>query len=165
MRSLSRVLVLACVGLALTLGLFVGAAALDAQSRPRARAVANAQTAIALGEFASVGGQAGSDNELELAIRSALTTLPSVTVSPDRARARFVVTGSVVELTHHVLAQGEREVRCRVSIVVSDARGGAVRAMLEGRAGVRGGGTEQSMRRSAMRGAVASALRTIAQVR
>jgi hypothetical protein len=40
-----------------------------------------------------------------------------------------------------------------------------MRAMLEGRAGVRGGGTEAAMRRSAMRGAVASALRSIAQVR
>ncbi len=161
MRSLSRVLVISCALVAL----FSTTASLDAQTRPRAREVANAQTAIAIGDFAPIGGQPGSDNELELAIRSALATHPSVTVSTDRTRARFIVTGSVVELSHRFVAQGEREVRCRVSIVVADARGGSVRAMLEGRAGVRGGGTEDAMRRSAVRGAVASALRSITQVR
>jgi hypothetical protein len=155
------VLVVSCA----LVGLFAGTASLDAQSRPHARQVASAHTAIAIGDFAPIQGQAGSDNELEQAIRWALSTHPSVTLSPDRTRARFIVTGSVVELSHHLVAQGEREVRCRVSIVVADARGGSVRAMLEGRAGVRGGGTEEAMRRSAVRGAVASALRSIAQVR
>lgn len=161
MRRVSRVVALCCA----LVGLFSGAASLDAQSRPRARPVANAHTAIAIGDFASLAGHAGTDNELELAIRSALASHPQVTVSPDASHARFIVTGSLVEMSHRVLTQGESEVRCRVSIVVADARGGSVRAMLEGRAGVRGGGTEAAMRRSAMRGAVASALRSIAQVR
>ncbi len=142
---------------------FAVTASLDAQSRPRGRGETRA--AIAVGDAGARAGGPTASSELELALRSALATHPSVTLSPDRTHARFVVTGSVVELSQHPLAEGEREIRCRVSLVVADAHGGAVRAMLEGRAGVRGGGTEDAMRRSAVRGAVTSALRSIAQVR
>jgi hypothetical protein len=147
--------------------------AVDAQARPRARAVARAsvaqavgaRAAIAVGDFGARAGGVTASDELELAMRSALSTHPRATLAGDRADARFVVTGSVVELSERELADDEREVRCRVSIVVADARGGSVRAMLEGRAGVRGGGSEESLRRSALRGAVQSALRSIDQVR
>lgn len=164
MRWMSRVYVVSCaLGLAALLSV---SASLDAQARPRARLGARtvAPTAIALGHFAPLG-ERSADGDLEGAIRTALASHPSVTLSADRSHARFLVTGSVVELSHHVLTPQEREVRCRVSVVVADARGGAVRAMLEGRAGVRGGGSEASMRRSAVAGAVASALRSIPQVR
>lgn len=160
MRRVSRVLVVSCV----LVGLFSATTSLDAQRRPHAVAHAP-QTAIAIGDFAPIAGQRGSEGELEHAIRTALASHPAVTVSPDMQHARFVVTGSVVELSQRVLTGDEREVRCRVSVVVADARGGSVRAMLEGRAAVRGGGTEDAMRRSAVHGAVASALRSIAHVR
>jgi hypothetical protein len=133
--------------------------ALDAQARPRARA------AIAVGDTGARTDHPAASEELDVALRTALSTHPSVTLSDDRTHARFVVTGSVVELSERSVAADEREVRCRVSLVVADARGGSVRAMLEGRAGVRGGGNGESLRRSALRGAVTSALRSIDQVR
>lgn len=159
MRSIGRVVVSSSV---LVLA-FAVSASLDAQARPRQRG--DTRAAIAVGDAGARVGGVDASSELEQALRTALATHPSVTLSPDRSHARFVVTGSVVELSQHALAEGEREIRCRVSLVVADAHGGAVRAMLEGRAGVRGGGTEDAMRRSAVRGAVQSALRSIAQVR
>ncbi len=155
MRSTSRVWVLSCaLGLCSWLAL---QGSLDAQPRPRA------PTPIALGTFAS--GREVDSTLLESALRSALRSHPSLALSPDRARARFLVTGSVVELSERAVGSDEHEVRCRVSIVVADARGGAVRAMLEGRAGVRGGGSDEAMRRSAVRGAAESALRSLATLR
>jgi hypothetical protein len=145
---------------ALALGVpLVTGPALDAQTRPRGRA------AIVVGDTGARTGPPTAREELDVALRTALASHPSVTLSEDRLHARFVVTGSVVELSERDVAPDEREVRCRVSIVVADARGGSVRAMLEGRAGVRGGGRGDSLRRSALRGAVASALRSIDQVR
>lgn len=153
------------VGSSVLVMAFAMTASLDAQARPRGRAPLPQRPAIAVGDAGARVGGVHASTELEHALRTALATHPSVTLSADRTHARFVVTGSVVELSAHALAEGEREIRCRVSLVVADAHGGAVRAMLEGRAGVRGGGTEDAMRRSAVRGAVTSALRSIAQVR
>ncbi|GAB4207287.1 MAG: hypothetical protein OHK0013_24760 [Sandaracinaceae bacterium] len=145
---------------ALALGVtLVTGPTLGAQARPRGRA------AVAVGDTGARTGPPSAREELDVALRTALASHPSVTLSADRDHARFVVTGSVVELSERDLAPDEREVRCRVSIVVADARGGSVRAMLEGRAGVRGGGRGDALRQSALRGAVASALRSIDQVR
>ena len=55
------------------------------------------------------------------------------------------------------------EVRCEVSLVVADARGGAVRAMLRGRAGARGGTDAARLQGNALRAAVRGALRPLAQ--
>lgn len=164
MRSLSRVWVLLCavclsMPVAPNLLGSLGATPASAQARPRAAR----PTPIALGSFSSIEAQ-GSEL-LESALLQALSVHPDLRLAQSPARARYVVTGSVVELSDRALGGGEHEVRACVSIVVSDARGGAIRAMLEGRAGVRGGSGADAMRRTAIRGAAESALRSIVRMR
>ncbi|CAG0975346.1 hypothetical protein ARNL5_02022 [Anaerolineae bacterium] len=77
-----------------------------------------------------------------------------------RGRAELVGGGSIVRLDR-VTHGGEVEVRCEVSLIVSEARGGAIRAMLRGRAGARGGGDAERLSQSALAAAVRGALRPL----
>lgn len=138
--------------LAAWLGVSLVGADVDAQARAR--------TSVVVGEMGARQGGPGAQEDLSSAMRTVLASHPNVTLAEDRRSARFLVSGSVVELDEHEVGD-EHEVRCRVSIIVADARGGSVRAMLEGRAGVRGGDDEASLRRTAVRGAVQSALRSL----
>jgi|GEM_PF-2387888 len=126
------------------------------------RAQPRARTAVMVADAgARVGGESAR-TEMDQAMREALATHPTATLTTTASAARYVVTGSVVELDDHVEG-ADHLVNCRVSIVVAD-RLGNVRAMLEGRAGARGGTGDTTLRRSAVRGAVRSAMRGLGEV-
>ncbi|MEC7524922.1 MAG: hypothetical protein VYE22_33890 [Myxococcota bacterium] len=111
---------------------------------------------VAVGETGGAQRQA-----LAGAISEALDRAPDVRLAP-AGRADLVVRGSIVRLERTRVAEG-LEVRCEVSLVVADARGGAVRAMLRGRAGARGGTDVARLQGNALRAAVRGALRPLAQ--
>ncbi len=60
------------------------------------------------------------------------------------------------------MVEGSLEVRCEVSLVVTEARGGSIRAMLRGRGGARGSGDAARLSNDALRAAVRGALRPLA---
>jgi hypothetical protein len=74
--------------------------------------------------------------------------------------ADLVVRGSIVRWERRNVG-GSLEVRCEVSLIVSDA-GGSIRAMLRGRGGARGG-TDARLSEDALRAAVRGALRPLAE--
>ncbi len=102
-----------------------------------------------------------SDPAIADAMREILATTPEVDVVP-APRAELELRGVVAELRHQTL-HDIVEVRARVTVVVADARGGAVRAMLTGRAGARGGGDVDRLSQNALRAAVRGALRSLGQ--
>ena len=108
---------------------------------------------VAVGDVDGVG--------LEEAMRTELERSPDLQVVTAR-NAELVLRGTVVEHRLRVMHGGEVEVRCEVSVVVADARGGSIRAMLRGRAGARGGDDSASLRENALRAAVRGALRPLA---
>ena len=102
-----------------------------------------------------------SDPEIRAVMHEVLAGTPEVSVV-GRGRAELELRGSVAELQRRSTHDGV-EVRARVTVIVADARGGAVRAMLTGRAGARGGGDVDRLSRNALRGAVRGALRSLAE--
>jgi len=74
--------------------------------------------------------------------------------------ARYVVQGSLTRLDRRTIEHG-MQVDCEVSLVLADARGGAVRMMLSGRAGARGGLDGDAVERAAVEAAVRGALRPL----
>lgn len=124
-----------------------------------AHAAGDAPPSIAVGETgAQVGGERAAD-ALESSITRAISSRRDVRLATDERRARWVVRGSVVQLDRRDVADGI-EVRCAVSLIVSDARG-SVRAMLEGRAGARGVDDPERLAQAALDGAVRGALRPL----
>jgi hypothetical protein len=77
-----------------------------------------------------------------------------------QSRARYVVQGSLTRLERRDIDRG-MEVDCEVSLILADARGGAVRLMLSGRAGARGGTDGVAVERAAVEAAVRGALRPL----
>ena len=77
-----------------------------------------------------------------------------------RRRAELVLRGSLVRMTRERVAGG-LEVRCEISVIVTDG-GGSIRAMLRGRGGARGGGDPAQLSTDALRAAVRGALRPLA---
>jgi len=75
-------------------------------------------------------------------------------------RARFVVEGSFTRLERRTVEHG-LEVDCEVSLILTDARGGAIRMMLSGRAGARGGLVGDAVEQAAIEAAVRGALRPL----
>lgn len=106
----------------------------------------------------AVGDVAG--HGLAEAMRDELGRNPEVRVVAPQ-RAELVLEGTLTQLRRRVV-DGELEVRCEVSVIVSDARGGALRAMLTGRAGARGGNDVDRLSRNALVAAVRGALRPLA---
>lgn len=111
---------------------------------------------VALGELE---GAAAGDAAFSDALRGALRGTPDVRIT-DRGHAQLVLRGSVVALERREV-EGSLEIRCEVSVIVADARGGSIRAMLRGRAGARGA-DEDTLSRDALRAAARSALRPLA---
>lgn len=113
---------------------------------------------VAVGE---TGAQTSSPRDAG-ALRDALVReigrLPSLRLAEPN-RARYVVRGSITQLDRRARGS-EVEVRCEVSLVVSEARGGSIRMMLSGRAGARGGNGE-SLEHAALEAAVHGALRPL----
>lgn len=118
-----------------------------------------APVAVAVGDTGSRVGGAEVADALEDALHQVIARESGRLVEAGPRRARFVVTGSVTELSVDDRA-GEHEVRLTVSLVVAD-RGGSVRAMLSGRAGVRGDEAPERLTESALVAAVRSAMRPI----
>jgi len=100
-----------------------------------------------------------ADDSIAGDMREVLAGTPDVTVVT-RRRAQLELRGTVAEVTRRTVHDGV-EIRARVMVVVSDARGGAVRAMVTGRAGARGGADPAQLRRNALRAAVRGALRSL----
>lgn len=109
---------------------------------------------VALGELGGDRAEA-----FDAALREALSRTPEVRLTEPR-RAQLVLRGSVQHLERRIV-DGQVEVRCEVSVIVADARGGAIRAMLQGRAGARGDGETAALSRDALRAAVRGALRPL----
>ena len=107
-----------------------------------------------------VAVQDGAGHGLAEAMRDELGRNPEVRVVAPQS-AELVLRGSVTRLRRGVV-DGQLEVRCEVSVVVSDARGGSIRAMLTGRAGARGGEDADRLSRNALLAAVRGALRPLA---
>ena len=125
---------------------------------PLASHAQRAPVRVAVGEVGDSGG-AGTALALSSAIGQALEENPEVrlTTTP---RAQLVVRGSVVRLERRQV-DGELEVSCEVSLIIADARGGSIRAMLRGRAGARGGRDAERLSDNALRAAVRGALRPL----
>jgi len=115
---------------------------------------------VAVGETGATTGGPRMARALSAALARALDGRADVRLT-GRRQAQLVVRGSVVRLERRHRAR-ELEVRCEVSLIVADARGGSIRAMLRGRAGARGGGDAAHLSDSALRAAVRSALRPLA---
>ncbi len=111
---------------------------------------------VAVGEL---GGEPEHARSLDRAIHDALGSQADLQVTETR-RAHLVLRGSIVRWDARSV-RGEHEVHCEVSLIVSEARGGAIRAMLRGRAGARGGGDLEHVSQDALRAAVRGALRPL----
>jgi hypothetical protein len=108
---------------------------------------------------AAVGGPPAAA-ALDGALHEALEAQPGLRIEGRAERARYVITGSIVEWNTREVVDGH-EFRCGVSIVVADSHG-AVRAMLSGRAAARGEGDLGSLSSRALLAATRSAIRPLA---
>jgi hypothetical protein len=145
--------------LAFTVAVLVSGGAITAEIVSAQRA-----TAVSIGDSGAVVGGPGAAAALDTALHAALATHPGVRVEGRTSRARYVVTGSIVEWSNREVIDGH-EIRCGVSIIVTDSRG-SVLAMLSGRAGARGEGDPDQLADRALLAATRSALRPLgAQLR
>jgi hypothetical protein len=140
------------VAVALAVAALCVAVVTEAQRSPSLR--------VAIGEVATNDGDPGTVQAFSQALSEALAAQPAVALTPTR-RAQVVLRGSVVRWDRRNV-EGGLEVRCEVSLVVADARGGSIRAMLSGRGGARGAGDPARLSANALRAAVRGALRPLA---
>ncbi|HJL17389.1 MAG TPA: hypothetical protein RMH99_17100 [Sandaracinaceae bacterium LLY-WYZ-13_1] len=138
------------------LGLAVATAVLCVPMATRAQ---RGPVRVALGELGASEGGPRTARALEAAIERALRDREDVRLV-GAGRAQLVLRGSVVRLERRRVGRA-LEVRCEVSVIVADARGGSIRAMLRGRAGARGSDPTR-LRANALRAAVRGALRPLA---
>jgi hypothetical protein len=124
---------------------------------PLATHAQRAPVRVAVGEL---GAGEGSADALFGAIARTLEDNPEIRVTTT-PRAELVVRGSVVRLERRRVGN-ELEVSCEVSLIVAEARGGSIRAMLRGRGGARGGRDAERLSDDALRAAVRGALRPLA---
>ncbi len=116
---------------------------------------------VAVGETAatSLGHSPALARALRSALESELSTLGGVRLASPR-HARWVLRGTVTRFDHHRVGR-DLEVRCVVSLIVAERRGGAVRMFLSGRAGARGGAAPASLEDAALHAAVRGAIRPL----
>jgi hypothetical protein len=113
---------------------------------------------VAVGQTGSTVG-ARSAEALSETLQAELAARTDIELATN-VRAQIVVGGAVVSFER--TTRGDQiEIHCEVSLIVSDARGGAIRAMLRGRGGARGSDATQ-LSRDALRAAVRGALRPLA---
>lgn len=123
--------------------------------------LATGPASVAVGETASRTDHPREHAQrLQAALTRELGVIDGVRLAPTVRRAEWVVRGSVTRLDRETVA-GERHVRCEVSLVVAEARGGSVRMMLQGRAGARGPEPTAHLERIALDAAVRGALRPL----
>ncbi len=125
-------------------------------------ALASAQrtTGVVIEDTGAAVGGALAAAALDGALHEALNAQPGLRLEGRASRARYVITGSIVEWSTRDVSDGH-EFRCGVSIVVADSHG-SVRAMLSGRAAARGEGDVGSLSSRALLAATRSALRPLA---
>jgi hypothetical protein len=140
--------------LAFTVAIFVSGGAITAEMVSAQRA-----TAVSIGDTGAAVGGPHAAAALDTALHAALATHPGVRVEGRVDHARYVVTGSIVEWSNRAIG-ADHEIRCGVSIIVTDAHG-SVRAMLSGRAGARGEGNPDQLAERALLAATRSALRPL----
>jgi len=142
------------LSLALLLALCAYPSASGSAQARRAQAIS-----VALGELGSLSGDEGQRDALRDALSAELGRMRELQVEP-AARARFVLRGSIVRLDREQAGEGER-VRCEVSLIVAERRGGAVRMMLTGRAAAEGGPNRGDLEGAVLQAAVRGALRPL----
>ncbi len=112
---------------------------------------------VAVGETAALVDAAVLVPELRDALSAEVSMNPRLRLSAPGA-ASVVLRGSITRLER--TAMGARShVRCEISLIVADRRGGSVRAMLRGRAsaqGTPGRSLDRAVIRAAVRGALGS---------
>lgn len=109
----------------------------------------------------AVGEMLAGEHEraLSTTVGEVIEAQPGVRLAPAPS-AELVLRGSVVRWDQRRV-HDDLEIRCEVSMVVAEARGGSIRAMLRGRGGARGRNAEGALRRDALRAAVRGALRPL----
>jgi len=125
-----------------------------------ATAFATPDASVAVGSTGSRTGDASDAAALRTALRRELDALGSVRVAASERRAQYVLRGSVTRLDARDVGR-ETEVRCEVSLIVAEARGGSIRLLLSGRAGARGAGDARRLEAEALGAAVRGALRPL----
>ena len=113
---------------------------------------------VAVGPTGSTVRDRAAGRALHDALSQELLELGGVRLATN-GRARFVVHGSVTRLERHEVPDGI-EIHCEVSLLLADRDSGRVRAMLQGRAGARGGNVAR-LERAAVQAAVRGALRPL----
>ncbi|HEY8428791.1 MAG TPA: hypothetical protein VIL20_10470 [Sandaracinaceae bacterium] len=136
----------------------VSALAMAAVCSPLSSSAQRAPVRVAIGELAA-RGERGAARAFSDALVEALEQQPSIDLAPAR-RADLVLRGSISRWERRRVA-GQLEVRCEVSLIVSEARGGSILAMLHGRGGARGAGDVTRLSSDALRAAVRGALRPL----
>ncbi len=113
--------------------------------------------AVAVGRIAATVGDSGVEAQLRVLVNSELEALRL----PESSRQRYLLDVSLDELK--TVRDGHRmETVCAVSATLRDAEGGALRAILKGRARAgESGSRSQRGRAAALSGAVRSALRRV----
>jgi len=133
-------------------------ASAEARRRPTQVVAVGDTQVVAVGDTGSTIRDRGTEHALRRALVRELGELGAVRVAP-RSRARYVVDGAVTRMTRDTRGSRAR-VRCSVSLLVSEARGGRVRMMLSGSAAARGT-ADGALEHTAMRAAVRGALRSL----
>ena len=138
----------------LLFGVVIAMAPLSATTEGHAQ---RAPVRVAVGEIEAA--RPALADELSGALEDALREHDDVRLTTTRG-AELVLRGSLVSVERRRVDR-QLEVRCEISLIVADARGGAIRAMLRGRAGARGGDPRR-LYENALRAAVRGALRRLA---
>lgn len=144
-----------------SLGAWLLATAAMAMCAPLPAAADGAGVSLAIGETASTVSAPHAARALRRALEEELATTSGVELLSAR-RAQWIVRGSVTRLDRSRDDRGVTVVRCEVSLLVADRRGGAVRMLLTGRAGARSADEEVARLESqALRAAVRGAIRPL----
>jgi hypothetical protein len=120
--------------------------------------------AVAVGETAALVEATALAPELRAALADELAHHPELRLSP-MGSANLVVRGSITRLERS-RAGDHGQVRCEVSLIVAERRGGAVRAMVSGRAsgqGTLGVALDRAVIHAAVRGALRPLGRSLGQ--
>jgi len=96
---------------------------------------------------------------MRLELTRALGNQGEVVMLP-RQRANFVVDASLLRIQRKSVAEG-LEVRADITLIVSDARSGAMKAVLSGRGGVRTPSDTGEAAETAVAAAIRSAVRPL----
>lgn len=115
---------------------------------------------VAVGETAALAEAAVLAPELRAALADELAHRPEMRLAPMRS-ASLVVRGSITRL-ERVRSGDHGQVRCEVSLIIAERRGGSVRAMVRGRASAQGT-LGIALDRAVIRAAVRGALRPLGQ--